>query len=166
MAKSKAPEISPDRRFCPAMKELIAHRFGALWQAVPVAVEGADPEGVHDVRVASRRLRAAMDVAGACFPAGWYKPLHRTAKEITDALGEVRDRDVTIDILRQDRDAAPEAEHAGIDRLIARIEGERAAARAEMETYLRQLIDGGAATEAARRFGPATDEANGEETPR
>ena len=153
--KGAEAKLDPDQDFRSAMRRLIAHRWGDVWRAVPVALAGEDIEGVHDVRVASRRLRAAMDVAVDCFPANWYRPLHRAAKEITGALGEVRDRDVLLAALRSERAEAATAEWPGIDRLIARIEGERAAARAEMERFLRDLIDGGLPREAARRFGPA-----------
>jgi hypothetical protein len=149
------PALDPEQPYRDAMCELIARRWGAVWKAVPVALDGQDIEGVHDVRVASRRLRAAMDVATDCFPSRWYGPLHRTAKEITGALGEVRDRDVTIEHLTKERDAAPEVERPGVDRLIARIDGERAAARTEMERYLRDLLAGGVPGETVRRFGPA-----------
>ena len=149
--KGEAP-LDPEQPYRDAMRELIGRRWLAIWKAVPVALAGEDIEGVHDVRVASRRLRAAMDVAVECFPARWYAPLHRTAKEITGALGEVRDRDVMIDYLSRDRDAAPEAERPGIDRLIGRIERERVAARARMESYLTELMAGGVADEAGRRF--------------
>ena len=94
-----------------------------------MALAGEDIEGVHDVRVASRRLRAAMDVAAPVFPQRWYKALHRTAKEITGALGEVRDRDVLLEALRADREGAPLVERPGIDRIIDRVERERIAAR-------------------------------------
>jgi hypothetical protein len=154
MSKNE-PALDPEQPYREAMRELIGRRWGAVWKAVPVALAGEDIEGVHDVRVASRRLRAAMDVATECFPPRWYKPLHGTAKEITGALGEVRDRDVMIDYLERDRDAAPADERAGLERLIARIERERVAARAAMETYLRDLVDGGVPDEAVRRFGPA-----------
>jgi hypothetical protein len=147
--------LDPEQPYRDAMRELIGRRWTAVWKAAPVALRGEDIEGVHDVRVASRRLRAAMDVATECFPSRWYGHLHRTAKEITGALGEVRDRDVMIDYLTKDRDVAPEAERAGIDRLIARIDGERVTARAEMEAYLSGLLSGGIPTEAARRFGPS-----------
>lgn len=157
MVKPKAPEISSDQRFCSAMKELIADRFGALWEAVPVAVEGTDPEGVHDVRVASRRLRAAMDVAVQCFSAEWYRPLHAIAKEITTALGEVRDRDVLLEAMRGERDAAPPEEWPGIDRLIERVERERDTARAEMLAFLRELESRDIARESVRRFGSAAN---------
>ncbi len=155
MAKSKEHPLDPDQSYQSAMRELIARRWAAVWSAVPVALAGEDIEGVHDVRVASRRLRAAMDVAVECFPARWYAPLHHAAKEITGALGEVRDRDVMIEYLTKDRAKAGLAEHPGIDRLIARMERERVAARAGMEAYLHALLAGGIPHQAVRRFGPA-----------
>lgn len=155
MAKIQEPTLDPDQSFCSALQGLIAGRFGALWQAVPVAGAGADIEGVHDVRVASRRLRAAMDVAVDCFPADWYRPLHKTAKEITNALGQVRDRDVMLAALHAERAAAPPEEWPGLDRLIAKIEGERDGARAEMLAFLTGLDERQTAREAVKRFGPA-----------
>jgi hypothetical protein len=139
--------------FRETMTDLIAERWDAVWEAIPVALAGEDIEGVHDVRVASRRLRAAMDVATPVFPRPWYKALHRTAKEITGTLGEVRDRDVLLEALRADRDGAPLVERPGIDRLIDRVEQERAEARLEMEAYLRELLNGAVRGETERRFG-------------
>lgn len=138
--------------FRETMKTLIAERWDTLWRAIPVALQGTDSEGVHDVRVASRRLRAAMDVAAPVFPRGWYGPLHRAAKEITGALGEVRDRDVLLEALHADRKVAPLVEHPGIDRLIDRVERERADARVEMERYLSHLVSGPLPSEIERRF--------------
>jgi CHAD domain-containing protein len=137
------------------MRELIGARWGAVWRAVPVAIAGEDIEGVHDVRVASRRLRAAMDVAVGSFPDDWYRPLHAVAKEITGALGEVRDRDVLLDHLTKQRAAAAPGDRPGIDRLIARVGVERDAAREHMLAFLADLDDRGVARETARRFGPA-----------
>jgi CHAD domain-containing protein len=139
------------------MRDLIAVRWAAVWKAIPVAIDGEDIEGVHDVRVASRRLRAAMDVAVGCFPRSWYDPLHRVAKEITSELGEVRDRDVTIEFLQKDLESASPGEHSGIQRLIDRVEGERDDARSEMLRFLAELADRGTAQETIRRFGPLAD---------
>ena len=151
--KTREPRLDPDQAYCSAMRHLIAHRWDEVWRSVPVALAGEDIEGVHDVRVASRRLRAAMDVAAACFPASWYRPLHKAAKAITAALAEVRDRDVLLEALAADRAAAPSAERPGLDRLIARVDRERVAARTEMERFLADLIECGVPEEAARRFG-------------
>jgi CHAD domain-containing protein len=134
------------------MRSLIGARWEDVWKAVPRAVEGADIEGVHDVRVASRRLRAAMDVAEPAFLSSWFKPLHKVAKEITSELGEVRDRDVMIEYLNAAREQAPPNERPGIDRLIARIDRERTAARKEMEMFLERLAEEGLREETRRRF--------------
>jgi CHAD domain-containing protein len=147
-------EVAPveEVTFRAAMRAVIAERWEQVWKATPVAIEGTDPEGVHDVRVASRRLRAAMDVAAEAFPQHWYRPLHKLAKQITRELGAVRDRDVLIESLQKDREAAPPEEWPGIDLVIARIERERVEARVEMETFLKGLDATGAAKETARRF--------------
>jgi CHAD domain-containing protein len=143
-----------------AMSALIGARWEEVWKAIPRAIEGTDIEGVHDVRVASRRLRAAMDVAAPAFPASWFKPLHKLARDITSELGAVRDRDVMIEYFTTQREQAPPNERPGIDRLIARIEGERTAARLEMHVFLDQLAARGMREETRRRFsGSGTDRA-------
>ena len=147
----RAPAV--EAAFCETMRALIADRWDAVWRTIPAALAGTDIEGVHDVRVASRRLRAAMDIGVHCFPPRWYKPLHQAAKEITSALGEVRDRDVLLEALQADRDAAPLAEQPGIDRLMARVERERTAARAEMERFLESITQGQLRRDVERRFG-------------
>jgi CHAD domain-containing protein len=151
---NKPARLSPEMAYRDAMTSLIGERWGEVWKAVPVALEGSDPEGVHDVRVASRRLRAAMDVAVGCFPDGWYRPLHRAAKEITRALGEVRDRDVLLEALTTERESSPAAERPGLDRLIARVDRERAAARVEMESFLNDLLASPVPRQVVARFGP------------
>lgn len=162
------PSKLPEPDFREAMKTLIAQRWAVVWKTIPVALEGTDIEGVHDVRVASRRLRAAMDIAAPAFPRGWYKPLHRAAKEITGALGEVRDRDVLLAALAAERDAAVPAERPGIERLIHRVDQERIAARVEMERFLHETMHGPLRHEVERRFGRVPEEdaaAKKEKTP-
>lgn len=139
--------------FCEAMRAGIDERWRAVWASLPASIAGEDIEAVHDTRVASRRLRAAMDAGAPCFPAKWYRPLHLAARALTSALGEVRDRDVLLEAFAAERNAAPPAERPGIDRLISRLERERVAARAEMEAQLEALLAGPLPAETAKRFG-------------
>ena len=151
--KKRAATTDPaDPPYREAILGLIGERWEAVWAAMPVAIEGTDPEGVHDVRVASRRLRAAMDVAGDAFPKPWFRRLHRAAKEITSALGEVRDRDVLLEHLMRERERARVAERPGLDLLIARIDAERSEARREMLAFLSALGARGIEAESRRRF--------------
>lgn len=72
-----------------------------------------DIERVHDMRVATRRLRAALEVFDGCFPDKRRRKGLKGAKALADALGERRDRDVAIEFLEgfavdiavEDRDA-------------------------------------------------------------
>ena len=55
-----------------------------------------DIERVHDMRVASRRLRAVLEIFAVCFPESEYKGVLKDVKALADALGERRDPDVHI----------------------------------------------------------------------
>lgn len=147
----------PDEEFRVIMRRIIAERWGAVWEQLPDVVAGEKSEAVHDLRVASRRLRAAMDVAVDCFPARWYRPLHRTAQRLTRALGDVRDLDVLLEALVAARDQATEAERPGVDHLIAKIRRTRKKARKKLVAFLEDLEQDDVRNDTRRRF--AVDEA-------
>ena len=150
MTDTSEPSIEQDYRT--AMRQEIGTQWAAVWKAIPDAIKGKDIEAVHRVRVSSRRLRAAMDVSTDCFPAKWYRPLHKTAKEITQALGAVRDRDVLLEALEKERASASETEQLGIDFLVPNIKRDRKRARKQMIQYLAKLDDKGVRKETNRRF--------------
>jgi CHAD domain-containing protein len=110
--------------------EMMAHRAGTLL--------GRDPEELHDMRVASRRLRAAMDVAVDCFPKR-YRYYHSTVKELTDALGGVRDCDVMREALVAYRDGRPAEERPAINGMLQALKIERDARRTEMLAFFDRL---------------------------
>ncbi|HNX17181.1 MAG TPA: CHAD domain-containing protein [Methanoregula sp.] len=60
-----------------------------------------DIEHIHNMRVASRRLRAALPLFSACFPEKEYRFWMREIKKITRALGAARDTDVRIAFLKK-----------------------------------------------------------------
>lgn len=62
--------------------------------------EGGDIEYIHRMRVASRRLRAALPLFAPCFPKKQYRLWISEVRKVTRALGEARDADVQIDFLR------------------------------------------------------------------
>ncbi|GAB4463452.1 MAG: hypothetical protein OHK0029_32080 [Armatimonadaceae bacterium] len=79
------------------------------------------PEGIealHDMRVGSRRVRAALSVFGGIFSADERENLTSAAKQITDALGTVRDLDVQIEMLERYKTTVSAAQVYGIERLI------------------------------------------------
>lgn len=65
------------------------------------AVAMADPEGVHQMRVALRRLGASLTVYRKLVPDGQRRRLKRRLRGVAEALGPARDWDVFIeDVLR------------------------------------------------------------------
>lgn len=62
---------------------------------------GTDIEYIHRMRVASRRLRAALPLFAGCFPKKEYKHWENEIKQITRSLGRARDLDVQIAFLRE-----------------------------------------------------------------
>lgn len=63
--------------------------------------EAEDIEYIHRMRVASRRLRAALPLFSGCFPEKQYTKWMQELTRITRALGDARDADVQIAFLEK-----------------------------------------------------------------
>lgn len=96
----------------------------------------ADIEPLHDMRVATRRLRAALEVFAPCFPAKRHRKALKKVKALADALGERRDRDVAIEFLTGFADETPAADAAAIEALIERLRHEQLQANEELAPFL------------------------------
>jgi CHAD domain-containing protein len=70
-----------------------------LFELETSARGGADMDAVHDMRVASRRLREAIRLLGPIYAKRESRRWYRRIRDITCALGPVRDSDVFIDSL-------------------------------------------------------------------
>jgi CHAD domain-containing protein len=63
---------------------------------------GQDPEGVHQARVACRRIRSDLRTFSGAVDPEWAAPLSDELKWLGGALGRVRDADVLLGQLRSD----------------------------------------------------------------
>ena len=70
-----------------------------LSREVERAAENPDEEGVHDLRVAIRRLNRCLRVFSEVYPGASWKKIRRKLKVLMDAAGEVRDRDIAATLL-------------------------------------------------------------------
>lgn len=109
-------------------EEVFAHSEGVL--------DIDDIEALHDMRVATRRLRAALEVFAPCFPAKRRRKALKRVKRLADALGERRDRDVAIEFLAGFAAEAPEADRAALEALIERLRGEQRRANDDLAPFL------------------------------
>jgi len=104
---------------------------------------GRDAEAVHDLRVASRRLRAALSLLGAGGvrrARAWRKAIRR----VTRALGRARDLDVQIGFLRAFRARLPRGvPPADVDGLLGCLLDRRREAQGEVIDALGRTRDSG-----------------------
>jgi CHAD domain-containing protein len=141
MAKARRVRIDPDAPFAAAAAETVKVRGPELLEFREGTLDGTDIEQLHSMRVASRRLRAALEVYEGCFPKKPHRRLLRLVKETADALSEARDLDVQIDYLTGYRAQVPAADRAGIDSLITLLRARRAEADGHLAPALRRLED-------------------------
>jgi CHAD domain-containing protein len=89
-----------------------------------------DVDGIHDLRVAAKRLREALRLFRPVLPKRRGRELTALVDRLNDSLGAVRDRDVLAGHAQTIREQAPEAE-TFIARLLEVWAEERAARLAE-----------------------------------
>lgn len=98
------------------IKLVFATRFSELLDWRKAALDWSDLEGVHSMRVASRRLRSVMRDFLPFLPKRSFASSIKRFKAIADTLGEVRDQDVAIMALEEIEKKIP-AEHAAAFKL-------------------------------------------------
>ncbi|HEY3160433.1 MAG TPA: CHAD domain-containing protein [Vicinamibacterales bacterium] len=116
----------------PGAEYLIRQRVTALGRALPAAKAG-DATSLHQARVATRRLRAALPILGSGAKAG---KLTRAVRRLTRALGPLREIDVELLIL-DELEKSAEVPQAAIDCLRRSIVEERG----HLQADVRERID-------------------------
>jgi CHAD domain-containing protein len=134
---SEVRGLSIDDTARDAAVKILWARFADMWAFIAPVLKDFDPDAIHDMRVASRRLRTAMQTFRQCFGHGRFRDHYRCITQLADSLGEVRDRDVLIEELERRMEALPEGERFGLQAFIDDL-------RAELEDHretLRHLLE-------------------------
>jgi len=140
---STAPEKPPehpgllaDDTMAEAARKTFYFHFQRMLYHEPGTRLGEDIEELHDMRVATRRMRAAFRVFGDHLDMKQLKPIRKGLRRTGQALGNVRDLDVFWDKTQRYLDALPPGQQGDLDSLREVWETEREKARAEMLAYL------------------------------
>jgi triphosphatase len=133
--------FGPKTQFRRSATAALTERLDTLMKHEVGTRAGDDPEELHDMRVASRRLRAALDAFGVCYGGRKFKQIERQTQELTGALGDVRDRDVLLARMAAYRETVQPDETPAIDRFMAGVRRERETHRATMLRALDDLDD-------------------------
>lgn len=125
--------MAPTDPMAEAGRKTLHYHFERMLQHEPGSRRGHDPEAVHDMRVATRRMRSAFRIMKPFFKKRAIRAFQRSLRTTARRLGAVRDLDVLLEKARNF-----EAAHPGSDLapLIAHWEDRRHSAREALIAYL------------------------------
>jgi CHAD domain-containing protein len=111
--------------FAEAAARVVAARAEELWRHQDGVLDTSDIERVHDMRVATRRLRAVLEIFAPAFPKRRHRAVLREVKALADALGQRRDPDVQLELVAAVTEATGEAERPGLEALAERLRADQ-----------------------------------------
>ena len=106
---------------------VLTSRLAEMVKYRAAALDAGDIEGVHDMRVASRRLRSALRDFLPYMSKGQLSDTREELRKVADALGRARDHDVAAVALKEVASEAPAEAHAVIEEFASarRVEAEQ-----------------------------------------
>jgi CHAD domain-containing protein len=119
------PGFDCDEPFAVAAARVVRVRADEVFEQAGGVLDTDEIEHLHDMRVATRRLRAALEVFEPCFPPKRFRKALKRVKSLADALGERRDADVELEFLAGFAAEAPDSDRGALDRLIDEIREEQ-----------------------------------------
>jgi CHAD domain-containing protein len=130
--------------------QYLRKQLDALTREVQGVRENQDIEPVHQARVASRRMRAALGMFSDCFDARKLDKWRKRMRKVTKGLGAARDLDVQIAFLEEFLAGLEEKDRRhrpGVERLTLRLRQEREAVQPKVVKTLDALEKGNALAE-------------------
>jgi CHAD domain-containing protein len=139
VAKAAEIDVDPFEPYALAAARVVRMRTHELFEHAGGVLDTSDIERVHDMRVASRRLRAVLEIFEPCFPQGDFKTVLRDVKALADALGERRDPDVHIEDMEGFEAQVQATLRPGIDALVERLRAQQARGNDALAAALEDL---------------------------
>jgi CHAD domain-containing protein len=122
--------LTPDMRVGKAARLALASRLQAVRDAVgPAAELSADPEPIHELRVATRRGVAALTVFGSRVPAKLERRTRKNLRRLRRSAAPAREADVFLTALDAWAPGRPNVEKPGLQFLFGHVSSERRASQ-------------------------------------
>src|SRR5947209_8045781 len=135
--------------FGSAARLMVWTRFKEMWRHRDDTI-GGDVEALHDMRVGSRRLRAALEMAAPAFAGKEHRRFGQLTERLTERLGAVRDHDVLLHTLEEVGAQTGEEGALAAGELRRLIAAERLVERQRLLAFFEELGDRDYAEMAAR----------------
>lgn len=121
--------VRPDDPLAEAGRRVLRYHFERMLLHEPGTREGADIEALHDMRVATRRMRSAFRLFKLAYEPDAIRPFRQELRRLGGTLGTVRDLDVALERLARYADEHPTTD---LSPLLIRWSGHLADARASL----------------------------------
>jgi CHAD domain-containing protein len=118
------------------LREMLEAQREALLTHDPGVRLGADPENLHQHRVAARRSRGFLRAARAYLDPLGQRTLSDSLRRLGEVTGPVRDLDVVLKDLREELDRLDHPDREAVDVVVKRLERKRQAARRRLTETL------------------------------
>jgi CHAD domain-containing protein len=142
MAKARdIPGFDGRKSFRAIAREAVAVRSREVFAHAAGVLDTDDIERVHDMRVATRRLRAVLEVFAPAFDAQEHKAVLNDVKALADALGARRDPDVQLAALETIAAALPGPDQPGLEAFADRVRGEQRDGNRTLAAALKTIVD-------------------------
>ena len=128
-AEIPVPALGPEPTCGDVVRRAIATSVVRLIEHDPVMRLDTDPEGVHQARVATRRLRSDLRTFRSLVDSAFASSLRDELGWLAGVLGSVRDGDVLLERIRRNAARLPESSRPGADRVIGALAVTREDAR-------------------------------------
>jgi CHAD domain-containing protein len=128
--------IQPDDAMSEAGRKVMLFNFARMLSCEEETRKGQDIEALHDMRVATRRMRASFEVFGEAFERRALKSHLVGLRQTGRLLGAVRDLDVFMEKAQTYLDTLPPDQRNDLDILLHAWHEQRETAREKMLTFL------------------------------
>jgi len=91
----KVKGLDPEGPLADNIERIVAVRLDELCGFVPRVFDPGEVDGLHDMRIAAKRLRYVLEVTAPCF-GPYARAAAKRTKELQDLLGEIHDCDVMV----------------------------------------------------------------------
>lgn len=119
MAKPRPVKgLDPDARLRPNARKVLAVRIDEMYAYDQAVRDPANVTDLHDMRIASKRLRYVLEIFAIAFPTD-LEPWLEQIKLLQDLLGDIHDCDVQVPMLEDHLAWLSEREAGAARRLVA-----------------------------------------------
>jgi CHAD domain-containing protein len=136
VASARKVELDCEASFGAAARRVVKVRAKEVFKQADGVLDLGEVEHVHDMRVATRRLRAALEVFEDCFPRKRHHKALKRVKALADALGGRRDLDVEIELLESLADEVAGEDRGALDALVEDLRARQRQANEDLASFV------------------------------